>query len=833
MVTEERFRTLEHEVERLGRRLGRLEGNTATEPATRWAPPLAPPPPAMPPVATGSAHDPTPPLRPAPAPRPTPPARPKRRTPADMLGGRSLEDLLGGSVLAWVGGLAVLIGVAFLFAVAVSRGWIGEAGRTLIAGGGSAALLALGIWLHEKRARTDAALAAVATGVSALFVTFTVAAQVYELIPAPLALAAILGVGSLATALAVRWESRGIAALGIVGALLSPVLAGAPYDLTTMAILLLAAGSAVGVLLRQQWSWLASAVFVVTVPQWVAFLFDDPSVAEALAVLIGFGAVGVAAAVGYEVRAAAEKLRPYSAFLLALNAVLLAVVGWFAFAELGHETVGRAWLAALALAHVGLGITATRSRVAAHDFGLLALTIGVVIADVAFALSVGGPARTIGFAGAGVLFAALVRRRAANAGDAELSALGLGVHVALALMQVLMSDAPPALIGHGGLPAAGAVTGLMAVVASCFVSARLADAGWPGLRMALDALGLAVLAYLAALTLDGAALTVAWSVQAVVLARVARPSVDPIALAGAYLHLVMAGLQAVMYLAPPETFAGGVDVLPTLCAFGAVMAAAFVCARVVPECDDSVAIRNSLDGFALTTLAYLLAVMLDGAPLVLAFAAVAAVLCERTRSSEGESPGYAALAFVAMAAGHVLVIEAPPVALVQGVEWPLAAAVALAVTVLAGLSCARVDWGDPVLRRTIGGATAVAALYAASVLVVTPFQPGAGAAEASVLELGVRQQGQVLVSALWTVSGFAALILGLRRDLRAVRLGALALLMGTVGKVFLYDLATLTSIYRVISFIGLGLMLLAAAFTWQRLRPRELPDMRQTPEGIR
>jgi len=53
-----------------------------------------------------------------------------------LLGGRSIEDLLGGSVLAWVGGLAVLIGVAFLFAVAISRGWIDEAGRTLIAGAG-------------------------------------------------------------------------------------------------------------------------------------------------------------------------------------------------------------------------------------------------------------------------------------------------------------------------------------------------------------------------------------------------------------------------------------------------------------------------------------------------------------------------------------------------------------------------------------------------------------------------------------------------------------------------------------------------------------------------
>jgi hypothetical protein len=36
-----------------------------------------------------------------------------------------------------------------------------------------------------------------------------------------------------------------------------------------------------------------------------------------------------------------------------------------------------------------------------------------------------------------------------------------------------------------------------------------------------------------------------------------------------------------------------------------------------------------------------------------------------------------------------------------------------------------------------------------------------------------------------------------------------------------------------VSFIGLGLLLLAGAFVWQRLRPRNLPDMREVPEGIR
>lgn len=982
MFTDERFCILEGEVERLGRRLTCLEEGSAPAadrqdapaPAVaersrraaavparqRWRPPAeAQPRPAAPaaPVRAAAPAAPaapvkTAPSRPAPVPAPRAPQRyssksaqppvkqPRspRRTPGELLGGRSIEDLLGGSVLAWVGGLAVLIGVAFLFAVAISRGWIDEAGRTLIAGAGSTALLTLGIWLHEKRARTDAALAAVATGVSALFVTFTVAAQVYELIPSALALAAILGVGSLATGLAVRWESRGIAALGIVGGLVSPVLSGAPYDFGTMAILMVAGGSAVGVLLRQRWSWLASAVFAVTIPQWVIFLFNDPSVVEALAVLVGFGLVGAAAAVGYEVRAGAKTLRPFSAFLLALNAVVLSLAGWYALGQLDHETVGRLWLAGLALAHLSIGVAATRSRLAAHDFGLLAMTIGVVIADVAFALSVHGPARTVGFAGAGVLFAALVRHRRGQANDESLAALGLGTHLALSLMQVLVSDAPVSLIEQGGILATGSAASLVAIVAACFVSGRLAEAGRPDLRLALDAVGLAVLAYLTALTLDGTALAVAWSVQAVVLARIARPAADPIALVGAYAHLGLAIMQGLVHVALPEAVQiGDVDALQALGALGAAALAAFACARLVPETEDEDAMRGALDGVGLAmvvylaaavldgavlagalaagavalaeigrrlgyriavvgsvsylalaavqvlvnvvppeavvqgpaeplvalgalaavclaafasarlcerlrnrldvaglvALAYLLAVMLEGAPLVLAFAVVAVALTELTRRSPGEPAGYAALAFVGMAAGHVLAIEAPPTSLVGGVQWPLAACAALAATVLAGISCARVEWSDPLLRRAIAGATAVAALYAASVMVVTPFQPGTAAAEASVLELGVRQHGQVLLSALWTVAGFGALIVGLRRDLRAVRLGALTLLLFTVGKVFLYDLAALTSIYRVISFIGLGLMLLAAAFTWQRMRPRDLPDMRETPKGIR
>lgn len=203
----------------------------ASGPAAPAPPPAAKPSPGLPPRIRSSVEEP----RRAGDTELRPPARPPRLPRLDILGARNLEVLLGGRVLAWVGGLAVLIGLAFLFAVGVSRGWIGEDARTLLAGSGSAALLALGIWLHERRGRTDAALAAVATGISALFITVTVGAQVYGVLPAPVALGLALAVGPLATSLAVRWEARGIAALGIAGGLVSPVLAGAPSNAGTMA----------------------------------------------------------------------------------------------------------------------------------------------------------------------------------------------------------------------------------------------------------------------------------------------------------------------------------------------------------------------------------------------------------------------------------------------------------------------------------------------------------------------------------------------------------------------------------------------------------------------
>jgi uncharacterized membrane protein len=113
---------------------------------------------------------------------------------------------------------------------------------------------------------------------------------------------------------------------------------------------------------------------------------------------------------------------------------------------------------------------------------------------------------------------------------------------------------------------------------------------------------------------------------------------------------------------------------------------------------------------------------------------------------------------------------------------------------------------------TIAGVAAVVALYLGSVLVVdlTGAQPGR-----------VTQTPQLALSAFWATLGFASLVAGLARNLKPLRLAGLALLGLAVGKVFVVDLAALESIWRVASFLALGLLLLAAAFAYQRTQREE------------
>ena len=79
---------------------------------------------------------------------------------------------------------------------------------------------------------------------------------------------------------------------------------------------------------------------------------------------------------------------------------------------------------------------------------------------------------------------------------------------------------------------------------------------------------------------------------------------------------------------------------------------------------------------------------------------------------------------------------------------------------------------------------------------------------------------QLSLSVIWTIYGGILLTTGILRRNRLLRMMALVLLSVTIVKVFFLDLSSLDRVYRIISFIVLGAILLAVSFLYQRFRQR-------------
>ncbi len=277
VVDDDRVAELERRTQELSRRLERLERGPRAVPRT-----LGPEAVARGPIA---------------APQPPSWSPPRRQRPALDLA--RVEALIGGRVIAWLGGLAVVLGLALLASIAASHGWIGPGARTALAGAASLALAAIGL-LGVRQAIPRRAL--IAAGMAGGFVTACLAGPVYALVPGAVAAGAALAVGAAATALALRLPSRGIAALGLLGGLAAPLLTGVGAGGGVL-LALVAAACAAAVLVWQRWDWLRVGLAVLALPQVVLFaVAGDASTAAALGALAALGAILAVAAIGYELR---------------------------------------------------------------------------------------------------------------------------------------------------------------------------------------------------------------------------------------------------------------------------------------------------------------------------------------------------------------------------------------------------------------------------------------------------------------------------------------------------------------------------------------------------
>jgi uncharacterized membrane protein len=80
--------------------------------------------------------------------------------------------------------------------------------------------------------------------------------------------------------------------------------------------------------------------------------------------------------------------------------------------------------------------------------------------------------------------------------------------------------------------------------------------------------------------------------------------------------------------------------------------------------------------------------------------------------------------------------------------------------------------------------------------------------------------GPGAVSIAWGVFALAALLIGIRKSVKALRYAALTLFAVTVLKVFFVDMAAMETQYKIIAFIILGFVILGASFLYARFREK-------------
>jgi uncharacterized membrane protein len=261
-------------------RLDSIEASAALPAAARTTtPPLTPLQELKQTLATASPGiAPGPPATPAPA-RPVPPAvQDKVAASSAAAGGTAaippplpqpdpgFEERLGTRWVVWVGGLTLALGGFFMVRYSIDAGLLGPGVRTLLGGVFALALLAAGEWTRRKESISAIAALPIANipailtaaGTAVAFATVYAAYALYDfLVPATAFI--LLGMVALGTLAAALLHGPALAGLGIAAAFVTPILVSSEKpDFWALYVYLAIVTAAAFALARiRLWRWLA------------------------------------------------------------------------------------------------------------------------------------------------------------------------------------------------------------------------------------------------------------------------------------------------------------------------------------------------------------------------------------------------------------------------------------------------------------------------------------------------------------------------------------------------------------------------------------------------
>ncbi|MCA1392364.1 DUF2339 domain-containing protein [Bradyrhizobium sp. BRP19] len=231
----------------------------AEAPATTAAaepPPLAPATETTPPPLVTEEISP-PPIEPstgATAPPPVPEAAP------------GFEERLGTRWVVWIGGLALALGGFFMVRYSIEAGLLGPGVRVFLGGLFAAALLGAGEWTRRKESISSIAALPIANipailtaaGTAVAFATIYAAYALYDFL-VPATAFVLLGIVAMGTLAAALLHGPALAGLGVVGAFVTPILvsSGKPDYWALYIYLAVVTAASFGLARIRLWRWLA------------------------------------------------------------------------------------------------------------------------------------------------------------------------------------------------------------------------------------------------------------------------------------------------------------------------------------------------------------------------------------------------------------------------------------------------------------------------------------------------------------------------------------------------------------------------------------------------
>jgi len=793
-------------------------------------------------------------------PPPLPPAEP------------GFEERIGTRWVVWIGGLTLALGGFFMVRYSIDAGLLGPGVRTLLGGAFALALLAAGEWTRRKEsisaiealpiANIPAILTAAGTAVA--FATVYAAYALYGfLVPATAFI--LLGMVALGTLAAALLHGPALAGLGIAAAFVTPILVSSekPDYWALYVYLAIVTAAAFGLARIRLWRWLAVTTIAFALLWTFPCLPCGPSMVgpHALHVMSGFVLAALLVVCGFMFGPPADegRIEPISSGSLAAYLLGATVIVLASF----HADTA---VVVFALLVAGTLIVAWRAQAATAAVGAAALFVFIVFAEWAvrgnpdMLVLPGGPLPGIGPVATdasvtlhlitAVIFAGMFGAAGFMAQGRSVSAIipvvwsAAAVFTPLALLITLYAriahldrSIPFAILAVVLAAAYGAATEIL--------NRRDRRPGLP-ISVALFATGaLGALALALTFALEKGWLTIALALMSMGTAWISMQRPIPFLRS---LASILAGIVVLRIGYEPRIVGNAVGTTPIfnwlLWGYGIPALSFWIGSHFLRRRGDDAPLRAVEAAAILFTVLlafseirhavnggdmYSVHISLAEFALQVCVALAMAIGLERLRIRRGSIVHNVGAVLLTLYAGLatvfvLMLLETP-------IFWPtnvggvfinlLLLAYALPALLALLLSYAVAGRRPASYANTIAAGALILGLTYVTFEIRRLYH---GPVLTRGATTGVEQY---TYSIAWLAFGVALLGIGILFNSQRARLASAAVIALTILKAFLIDMSTLTGVYRALSFMCLGLVLVAIGWLYQRILFR-----RQTPPAV-